>query len=119
MTWDLSGNVVSATTLSNGVTVNPTTSADGSGNIIFNAGAVAYLVVPFPAAPTRVTAVQTDDQFQVSWTPAGQIGPPRSSTVTATPVNSTALVLTTTVTGQATNGVLSSLQPQRRIKSLS
>jgi hypothetical protein len=35
-----------------------------------------------------------------------------SSTLTATPVNSTASILTMTVTGQATNGVISSLQPQ-------
>jgi hypothetical protein len=32
--------------------------------------------------------------------------------VTATPVNSTASVLTTTVAGSATDGVISSLQPQ-------
>jgi predicted DNA-binding transcriptional regulator YafY len=35
-----------------------------------------------------------------------------STTVTATPVNSTASVLTTTVAGSATDGVISSLQPQ-------
>jgi hypothetical protein len=35
-----------------------------------------------------------------------------STTVTAKPVNSTASILTTTVAGSATNGVVSSLQPQ-------
>jgi hypothetical protein len=113
MTWDFSGNVVSATTLSSSVTVNPTFLAtDVSGNTIYNAGAAAYLVVPLPAAPTNVTAVQSEDQFQVSWLPMG-INPAAvvSSTLTATPVNSTAALLTTTVTGTATNGAISPLQP--------
>jgi len=72
VTWDLAGKVVSATTLSNAATVDPTFSAtDAYGDIIYNAGAAAYLVVPLPAAPTGVTAVQSEDQFQVSWMPRG------------------------------------------------
>jgi hypothetical protein len=113
VTWDFSGNVVLATTLSNATTINPTFLAtDASGNIIYNAGVVAYLVVPLPAAPTGLTAVQSEDQFQVTWSPVG-INPAAvgSSTVTATPVNSTAPVLMTTVTGTATTGVISPLQP--------
>jgi len=60
-----------------------------------------------------VTAVQSGDQFQVAWTPNG-VNPVTitSSTLTATPVNSTASILTTTVTGPGTNGVIASLQPQ-------
>ena len=114
VTWDLAGNVVSATTLSNTATVDPTfTATDAYGDVIYNAGAAAYLVVPLPAAPSGVTAVQSGDQFQVSWMPMG-VNPAAvaSTTVTATPVNSTASVLTTTVAGSATSGVISSLQPQ-------
>jgi len=114
VTWDFAGNVVSATTLSNAATVDPTfTATDVYGDIIYNSGAAAYLVVPLPAAPTAVTTVQSGDQFQVSWMPKG-INPAAvaSTTVTATPLNSTASVLATTVTGPATNAVISSLQPQ-------
>jgi hypothetical protein len=113
-TWDFAGNVVSATTLSNTATVDPTfTATDVYGDIIYNAGAAAYLVVPLPAAPTGVTTVQSGDQFQVSWMPVG-VNPAAVvlTTVTATPLNSTASVLTTTVVGSATSGVISSLQPQ-------
>ncbi len=113
VTWDLAGNVISATPLTTGVTVSPTTPADGLGDVINNAGKVAYLVVPVPAAPTSVTAIQSGDQLQVSWMPSG-VNPVAviSSTLTATPVNSTASILTTTVTGPATTGVISSVQPQ-------
>jgi len=114
VTWDFAGNVVSATTLSNAVTIDPTfTATDVYGDIIYNAGAAAYLVVPLPAAPTGVTAVQSGDQFQVSWMPNG-VNPAAvaSTTVTVTPVNSTDSMLTTTVAGSATNGIISSLQPQ-------
>jgi hypothetical protein len=95
------------------VTVNATfLVTDASGNTIYNAGAVAYLVVPLPAAPTGVAAVQSEDEFQVSWLPMG-INPAAvvSSTLTAIPVNSTAAVLTTTVTGTATTGIILPLQP--------
>jgi len=114
VTWDFTGNVVSATTRSNAAAVDPTFFAtDVYGDTIYNAGAAAYLVVPLPAAPTGVTTVQSGDQFQVSWMPKG-VNPAAvaSTTVTATPVNSTASVLTTTVAGSATDGVISSLQPQ-------
>ena len=114
MTWDFAGNVISAITPATGAPANPTFIAtDGFNDIIYNAGANAYLIVPVPAAPTGVTAVQSGDQFQVAWTPNG-VNPVAvtSSTLTATPVNSTASILTTTVTGPATNGVIPSLQPQ-------
>jgi hypothetical protein len=114
VTWDFAGNAVSATTLSNAATVDPAfTATDVYGDIIYNAGAAAYLVVPLPAAPTGVTAFQLGDQFQVSWMPNG-VNPAAvaSTALTATPVNSTASVLTITVAGSATNGVISSLQPQ-------
>ena len=61
----------------------------------------------------QLTAVQSGDQFQLAWRPNG-VNPVAvtSSTLTATPVNSTASLLTTTVTGPATNGTIASLQPQ-------
>jgi len=114
VTWDFAGNVISSAKLANGATVSTNFIAtDLYRDIIYNAGAAAYLVVPAPAAPAGVTAVQLGDQFQVSWTP-NAINPAAvmSSTLTATPVNSHAPPLTTTVAGSATSGVISSLQPQ-------
>jgi hypothetical protein len=113
VTWDLTGNVISATTPATGAPANPAFIAtDGFKDIFYNAGANAYLIVPVPAAPTGVTAVQSGDQFAVAWTPNG-VNPVAitSSTLTATPVDLTNPVLTTTVTGPGTNGVITSLQP--------
>jgi len=113
VTWDFAGNVISAIPLTAGVTVDSTTSADAWGGVIYNIGSVAHLVIPAPARPAGVNAVQTNDQFQVSWTPNG-VNPAAviSSTLTATPVSSSAPVLTATVTGPATTGVIPTLQPQ-------
>ncbi len=115
VTWDFAGNVVFASRLSNAPPVNPTfTATDAYGDIVFNtANAAAYLFVPVPGVPTGVTAVQSGDQFQVSWTP-NSVNPAAviSSTLTATPVNSSAPVLTTTVAGGTTSGVIPLLQPQ-------
>ncbi|HEV2454441.1 MAG TPA: fibronectin type III domain-containing protein, partial [Verrucomicrobiae bacterium] len=114
VTWDFAGNVISANTPATGAPASPTFIAtDGFNDILYNAGANAYLIVPVPAAPAGVTAVQSGDQFQVAWMPNG-VNPVAitSSTLTATPVNnSTASNLTTTVTGPATNGVIPTLQP--------
>src|SRR5262249_13735422 len=101
--WDFAGNVLATTTLSNAPVVNPTFSApDVYGDQIYNLNNAAYLAVPVPAAPTIVNAAQSGDQFDVSWTPNGA-NPAAilSSTLTVTPVNSTASNLTTTVSGSA------------------
>lgn len=114
VSWDFAGQVISSTTLSNGLTVNPALIAtDAFGDIIYNAGAAAYLLVPVPAAPAGVTAFQSGDQFQVFWAPQ-EVNPAAvtSSTLTATPDNSTASILTATVAGPRTNGIIPSLQPQ-------
>jgi hypothetical protein len=113
-TWDFAVNVVSSAKLASAPTVNPAfTATDVYGDQVYNTGTAAYLVVPAPAAPTGVTAVQSSDQFQVSWTPQG-VNPAAvtSSTLTATPVNSTASILTTTVSGSATTGLVGPIQPQ-------
>jgi Fibronectin type III domain len=114
VTWDFAGNVIATNTPATGAPANPTFIAtDGFNDILYNAGANSYLIVPVPAAPTGVTAVQSGDQFQVAWMPNG-VNPVAitSSTLTATPVNnSTASNLTTTVTGPAANGVIPTLQP--------
>ena len=113
VTWDFAGNVISTNTPATGAPANPTFIAtDGFNDILYNAGANAYLIVPVPAAPAGVTAVQSGDQFQVAWTPNG-VNPVAitSSTLTATPVNSTNSVLTAAATGPATNGVIPALQP--------
>jgi hypothetical protein len=111
--WDFAGNVVSYSAISS-VAVNASFAAtDTFGDILYNTSGLAYLIVPFAAAPTIVTAVQSGDQFLVTWLPNG-INPVAvtSSTLTATPVSSPASILTTTVTGPATSGVIDLLQPQ-------
>ncbi len=111
--WDFAGNVISTNIPATGMPANPMFIAtDGFNDILYNAGANAYLIVPIPAAPTGVTVVQSGDQFQISWTPNGvNSNAITSSTLTATPVNSTNSVLTTTVTGPVTNGIITTLQP--------
>ena len=113
VTWDLTGTVISSGALSNAVPTNPTFIAtDAHGDSIYNENTAAFLVVPIPAAPIDVNAVQSGDEFQVSWAVNG-VNPAAitSSIVTATPVNSTASALTTNVTGQATAAVIPTLQP--------
>jgi hypothetical protein len=113
VTWDFAGNVISSTATS-APSVDPTFHAtDAFGDTIYNENGSAYLVVPYPGRPTGVTAIQSGDLFQVSWTPHG-VNPVAiaSTTVTATPINSPAPVLTTTVNGPGTSGSLSPLQPQ-------
>ena len=52
------------------------------------------------------------DRFQVRWVPASETaGLISSSTVTATPVASTAPVLTATASGSATSALVGPLQP--------
>ncbi len=114
VTWDFAGNVVSVATPASGPAAGPSLSAtDAYGDTIYDSGAAAYLIVPIPDAPVGVTAVQSGDNFLVSWTP-NEANPSAitSSTLTATPLNPTGVILTTTVAGLATNGVISSLQPQ-------
>jgi hypothetical protein len=112
-TWDFAGNAISYSVISS-ATVNASfTVTDTFGDILYNTSGRAYLIVPFAAAPTIVTAMQSGDQFLVTWLPNG-INPNAvtSSTLTATPVNSPASVLTTTVTGPAISGAIDLLQPQ-------
>ncbi len=114
VTWDFGGNVLAAAKVTTGVSVDPAfTATDANGDTVYNTGTAAFLTVPAPTAPTGVSAVQIGDQFQVSWTPS--LANPAvitSSTLTATPVGSTAPVVTATVTGPATTGTLGPLQPQ-------
>ena len=112
-TWDFGGNVVSYSVLSNAAVNASFMATDAFGDIVYNTSGLAYLIVPFAAAPTIVTALQSGDEFLVTWMPNG-INPVAvtSSTLTATPVNSPASILTTTVTGPATSGAINLLQPQ-------
>src|SRR5260370_1358491 len=110
VTWDFAGNLISSTALSNAPAVNINfLTTDVYGDTIYNAGTKAYLAVPTPAAPNGGSAIQSGDQFQVSWTPNG-VNPAAVtwSVLTATPVNSTNSILTTTVGGSATHGIISS-----------
>ena len=65
--------VISAITPAMGAPANLTFIAtDGFNDSLYNAGANAYLIVPGPAAPTDVSAVQSGDQFRkVAWKPNG------------------------------------------------
>jgi hypothetical protein len=115
VTWDFSGNAVSSARLLSTPSINSTlTATDAFGDTVNNANGVAYLTVPVPQAPTGVTAVQSGDQAAVSWTPTG-VNPAAiiSSTLVATDVAS-ASVVTTTVSGTATNGLVGPLQPQTK-----
>jgi hypothetical protein len=114
VTWDFAGNVVSSVELADAPTVDPTfTTTDAYGDSLQNISLAAYLVVPAPSAPTGVAAVQAGDELRVSWTFNG-VNPVAvvSSTLTATPLDSTASILTATVTGSATTGLVGPLQPQ-------
>lgn len=116
VTWDFGGNVITYGALSNSVPFSTNfTATDPFGDTIFNyyyGRAYAYLVIPLPGAPTITSAAQTNDQFNVSWTLNG-VNPVAvtSSTITATPIDSGASVLTTAVPGSATNGTILSVQP--------
>ncbi len=112
--WDFTGNLLGSMRLASAPTVNPTFSAsDRYGDMVYNASGAAYLTVPVPAAPTGVAAVQSGDQFRVSWTLEGA-NPIAitSSTVTATPVSSTDPILTANVVGSTTSAMIGPLQPQ-------
>jgi hypothetical protein len=115
-TWDFGGNTIAYGALSNAPTIDPTFMAtDAYDDTIYNVSnaiAAAYLAVPTPAAPTNVIVVQTNDQFDITWTTMG-VNPlaVTSSVLTATPINSTNSVLTTNVTGSTSGGVIQPLQP--------
>ncbi len=133
VTWDFAGAVQSSVTLTAApANLSPTFSAvDAAGDDLYNvlsavnvlpANCVvtntsyctyrAYLSVVVPPAPTAVTAVQSGDAFQVGWVPYPATSALiTSSTVTATPVASTAPVLTATQNGPATSALVGPLQP--------
>jgi hypothetical protein len=112
--WDFTGKLLSATRLTNVPPVSTTfTATDANGDQLYNTTTAAYLTVPVPGAPTKVTAFQTSDQFEVAWSPAVAIDAViTSSTITATPVGSTAPILTNTVSGTNATGLIGPLQPQ-------
>lgn len=126
VTWRFDGSTVSYSKLSSTPTVNPSLSVyDGHGDNLYNqatAGVVggtqvythAYVAVVPPATPTGVTVTASGGQFQVSWNndPTAPLGLITSSTVTATPVNSTASVVTATASGNGTSALIGPLQPQ-------
>jgi hypothetical protein len=126
VTWDWYGGTRSFARLEGPAEVSTTFSAeDAYGDRVYNTASAAYLeassppIVP-PAPATGVTATQSNIEvgeklelrFQVSWTPApATAGLISSSTVTATPVGSSAPVLTTTVSGAGTSAIVGPLAP--------
>ncbi len=127
--WDWVGDTRSFARLEGAAEgISTTFSAeDAYGDHLYNVGTAAYLEttappVVAPEAPTGVTAefstIEVGEgeeepvrRFLVSWTPAPETaGLITSSTVTATPVGSTAPVLTATTSGGASTAVIEPLQ---------
>jgi hypothetical protein len=123
--WNWFGEVLSFARLEGPAQENTSFSAeDAYGDREYNSGTAAFLETGSPplqppASPTEVTAYlvvavdpeqPTPDQFQVSWTPAPATSRLlTSSTVTATPVGSSAPTLTTNVSGGATSALIGPL----------
>jgi len=125
--WDFTGAVRSYKASAAPAKLDPTFSAtDARGDQVYNVlNAVnvlpanctvgnttycsyrAYLTVPVPGAPTAVTASQTGDALNVSWTAPN--APITTSTVTATPT--TGDPLSATVTGSATAVAIDGVAP--------
>jgi len=116
VTWSFSGATLAYSTAAPIPAVNPAFSAfDAHGDEIYNQNNQAYLVVLVPAAPSNVTVSPSGGQFQVSWTPdpTAPSSLITSSTVTATPVGTTAVsAVTTTVSGNSSSALIGPLQPQ-------
>ena len=116
VTWDFAGNVLTHSTLGAAPSgLNPSFSAtDAAGDRLYEGTGVAtaYLVVVLPGTPGGIVAAQVGDQLQVGWTPAAATEKLiSSSTITATPVGSSAPVLVATVAGSATSATVGPLQP--------
>ncbi len=87
VTWDLAGNVYGYTSLGTNQ-LGPIVSVDGLGDVIYNPGEVAYLLIPTPTKTVIKSALQSGDQFQVSWFSSG-VNPKaiQSTVLIATPMN--------------------------------
>jgi hypothetical protein len=124
--WDWFGDTRSFGKLEGAAEISETFSAeDTHGDRLYNSGKQAYLEttsppVVAPDAPTGVTGslslIESGEQvilrLQVGWTTAAETaGLITSSTVIATPVGSSAPVLTATVNGSGTATVLAPAQP--------
>jgi hypothetical protein len=134
VTWNFAGAAVSSARLSAAPAgLNPSFSTtDAHGDHVYNSlSAVnvlpanctvgnttyctyrAYLSVTLPAAPTGVTATPSGGQFQVAWTPdPAAAAAITSSTVSATPVGTSAPIITANVSGSAASALIGPLQPQ-------
>jgi hypothetical protein len=124
-TWDWFGNTRTYARLEGAAEgISTSFSAkDTYGDRIYNVGTAAYLEttsppVVAPGAPTGLTAefspIESGEEevlrFRVNWTAAPETaGLITSSTVTATPVGSTAPVLTETVSGPGASAVIGPL----------
>jgi hypothetical protein len=126
VTWDWFGDTRSSARLEAPGELSSSFSAeDGYGDRVYDTESGAYLEttsppLAAPEAPTEVTAAQSNIEvgerlelrFQISWTPAASTAELiNSSTITATPVGSSAPVLTTTVSGNASSALIGPLQP--------
>ena len=108
-TWNFDGSEVSIAATGTGSGVF----TDLHGDSLVQQGTQAYANALPVAAPTNLTDVKSGGQYLVSWTPdptapADLIS---SSTITATPTTGTSPVVTTTVSGPASSGLLGPLNP--------
>jgi hypothetical protein len=114
ITWHLDGSLAAYSVLAAAPPVDPTFSAtDGHGDTLYNQTNQAYLTVLATAAPTGLAAVRSGGLWLVSWVPDPTAPPDLigSSTITATPVGSSAPVVTGTTTGSGSSGLIGPLTP--------
>jgi hypothetical protein len=128
VSWDWFAETRTFVRLQGPPEVSTTFSAeDAHGDRVYNVGTSAFLELGEPplSPPAPATGVAAEastyenaeehmiHRFLVTWTPAAPTaGRITSSTVTATPVGSSAPVLTTNVSGPATSAVVEPLQSQ-------
>lgn len=131
-TWTWYGVTRAYAKLASAPVVSTTFSAtDSHGDRVYNSATAAFLEttappVVAPAAPTGVTATafrtgeegeSGPQEFQVGWTPAQETaGLITSSTITATPVGSTAPVVTKTISGSGTSTLVGYVEPNTTYK---
>jgi hypothetical protein len=131
-TWTWYGVTRSYGKLASEPVVSTTFSAtDSHGDHVYNTATAAYLEttsppVMAPAAPTGVSAYayRTGEEgesgpqdFTVGWTPAQETAALiTSSTITATPVGSSAPVVTKTITGTGSGTVIGYVEPNTTYK---
>jgi hypothetical protein len=109
VTWNFDGTIASYVASGTGSGVF----TDAHGDTLVQQGTSAYVDVLAVATPTNLTESKSGGQFLVGWTP-DPTSPPDligSTTITATPTSGNMAVITSTITGPASSGLLGPLNP--------